>query len=58
MILGLLEIDEWIEDNCPYDSDFEIISKEKFLSYGYYKDLVNYDFGKIAIGLLTNFAIL
>lgn len=46
MILGLLEIDEWIEDNCHYDSDFEIISKEKFLSYGYYKDLVNYDFEK------------
>lgn len=38
--------DEWIEDSWPYDSDFEIISKEKFLSYGYYKDLVNYDFEK------------
>ena len=40
------EIDKRIEDSWPYDSDFEIISNEKFLSYGYYKDLVNYDFEK------------
>lgn len=40
------EIDEWIEDSWPYDSEFKIIPKEKFLSYGHYKDLVNYDFEK------------
>lgn len=49
------EIDEWIEDSWPYDSDFEIISKEKFLSYGYYKDLVNYDFEKHCYWSSNNF---
>ena len=38
------KIDEWIEDSWLYDSGFEIILKEKFLSYGHYKDLVNYNF--------------
>lgn len=28
------EIDEWIEDSCPYDSDFVIILKENFLVMG------------------------
>lgn len=38
------EIDECIEDSLPYNSDFEIISEEKILNYGHYKDFVNYDF--------------
>ena len=40
------ETNEFIEDKWPYDYEFKIISKEKFLSYVYYNDLVNYDFEK------------
>lgn len=49
------ETDDWVEDKWPYDYWFKIIPKEKFLSYSYYEDLVNYDFEKNCYWSSTNF---
>ena len=49
------ETDDWVEDKWPYDYWFKIISKEKFLSYSCYEDLVNYDFKKNCYWSSTNF---
>ena len=51
--------DSWASCEEPYDwpyyYNFKIISKEDFLNYNFYKDLVNYDFEKNCYWSSNNF---